>query len=265
MVLAILEAMVPARHPARPDLAAPFAADQAEARGALRPLFASPLRMASAPTSAGRAPAATCPTPVARSLREALTDGSVTFIKLGQMLSSRPDLLPEAYVRGAVAAAEQRPPAEWTRVRAVLERDLNQPIDEVFEHVDDVPVAAASVAQVHLARLVGGEEVVVKVQRPDARRQALADLDIVLRLGAWLERRTSWGRRLGVQSLAKGFARSLEEELDYRVELGNMRAVAEGGLPCRPSPRPRSACTRGPLVIARHRHGADARPVRVGG
>ena len=120
------------------------------------------------------------------------------------------------------------PPAEWPRVRAVLEQELSRPVEEVFAQSTRSPVAAASVAQVHLARLVGGEEVVVKVQRPDARRQALADLDIVLRLGAWLERTTSWGRRLGVESLARGFARSLEEELDYRVEQANMRAVSEG-------------------------------------
>lgn len=165
---------------------------------------------------------------VARSLREALTDGGVTFIKLGQMLSSRPDLLPEAYVRELSQLQSNVPPAPWPHVRAVLTGELGRPLDEVFEEIDEDPVAAASVAQVHLARLVGGDEVVVKVQRPDARRQAVADLDIVLRLGAWLDRRTSWGRRLGVQALARGFARSLEEELDYRVELGNMRAVEEG-------------------------------------
>lgn len=165
---------------------------------------------------------------VARSLREALTDGGVTFIKLGQMLSSRPDLLPEAYVSELSRLQSNVPPAPWDRVRAVLDAELVEPVEAVFEHVDEQPVAAASVAQVHLARLVGGDEVVVKVQRPDARRQTLADLDIVLRLGAWLDRTTTWGRRLGINGLAQGFARSLEEELDYRVELGNMRAVAEG-------------------------------------
>lgn len=165
---------------------------------------------------------------VARSLREALTEGGVTFVKLGQMLSSRPDLLPEAYVSELSLLQSNVPPEPWSRIRPVLEREMGRPLGEVFEHVDEVPVAAASVAQVHVARLVGGEEVVVKVQRPEARRQALADLDIVLRLGAWLDRRTTWGRRLGVEVLARGFARSLEEELDYRVELGNMRAVASG-------------------------------------
>jgi ubiquinone biosynthesis protein len=165
---------------------------------------------------------------VARSLREALTDGGVTFIKLGQMLSSRPDLLPEAYVAELSRLQSNVPPSPWPRVRALLEQELGRPVEEVFAEIDETPVAAASVAQVHLARLVGGGEVVVKVQRPDARRQTLADLDIVLRLGAWLDRTTTWGRRLGVRALARGFAHSLEEELDYGVELANMRAVSEG-------------------------------------
>lgn len=165
---------------------------------------------------------------VARSLREALTEGGVTFIKLGQMLSSRPDLLPEAYVTELSRLHSDAAPAPWERIRAVLEAELGRPLDDVFEQVREEPVAAASVAQVHVARLIGGEEVVVKVQRPDARRQVTADLDIVLRLASWLDRTTVWGRRLGVNALARGFARSLEEELDYRVELANMRAVADG-------------------------------------
>ncbi len=80
----------------------------------------------------------------------------------------------------------------------------------------------------HLARLPSGEEVVLKVQRSDARAQVLADLDIVQRLAAWLQRTAPWARALGVQSLADGFAQSLEEELDYRVEAANATAVRAG-------------------------------------
>ena len=203
---------------------------------------------------------------VARSLREALTEGGVTFVKLGQMLSSRPDLLPEAYVSELSMLQSNVPPEPWPRIRPVLEREMGRPLGEVFEHVDEVPVAAASVAQVHLARLVGGEEVVVKIQRPEARRQALADLDIVLRLGAWLDRRTTWGRRLGVEGLARGFARSLEEELDYRVEVGNMRAVAEGvgraGFPRVQVPRAREDLSTSHVIVMERMRG---RPVSAAG
>lgn len=163
---------------------------------------------------------------VARSLRLALTDGGVTFVKLGQMISSRPDLVPDAYIRELSQLQSHVPADPWTQVRQVLEADLGRPASEVFAHIEEEPVAAASLAQVHLARLSTGEDVVVKIQRPHARAQTLGDLDIILRLARWLERTTDWGRRLGVVALAEGFADSLREELDYHVELENMRAVA---------------------------------------
>ena len=168
---------------------------------------------------------------VARSLRLALTDGGVTFVKLGQMLSSRADLLPEAYIAELSTLQDRVPPQGWSDVERVLERELGRPVDEVFSQLDHEPMAAASVGQVHRGVLRSGSEVVVKVQRVGARRQVTADLDIILRLGAWLQRTTGWGRRLGTRSLAEGFASSLDEELDYRVELTNMRAVGAGLAP----------------------------------
>lgn len=163
---------------------------------------------------------------IARSLRLALTDGGVTFVKLGQMISSRPDLVPDAYIAELSQLQSHVPPQPWTEVRQVLESELGRPADEVFTHIDEDPVAAASLAQVHLARLGTGEDVVVKIQRPGARAQTVGDLDIILRLARWLDRTTDWGRRIGVLALAEGFAESLREELDYRVELENMGAVA---------------------------------------
>jgi ubiquinone biosynthesis protein len=111
-------------------------------------------------------------------------------------------------------------------VRATLEGELGRPVEEVFEAFDEQPLAAASVGQVHTARLRGGDDVVVKVQRSDARAQVTADLDIVIRLARWLDRRTSWARRVGLRDLAAGFSDALEEELDFTVELGNVQAVA---------------------------------------
>lgn len=162
---------------------------------------------------------------VAHSLRGALTEGGVTFVKLGQMISSRPDLVPDAYIRELSQLQSHVPAQPWAHVSEVLEADLGRPAAEVFADIDEEPVAAASLAQVHLARLRSGEEVVVKIQRAGARAQTMADLDIILRLAHWLDRATGWGRRLGVRALADGFADSLREELDYRVELDNMRAV----------------------------------------
>lgn len=173
---------------------------------------------------AGATPAAS----TALALRSALTQGGVTFVKLGQMLSTRPDLLGPEYVAELSRLHADVTPQPWPTVEATLRAELGRDPGEVFASVDQTPLAAASVGQVHLARLPSGEEVVVKVQRSDARAQVLADLDIVQRLAAWLQRTAPWARALGVQSLADGFAQSLEEELDYRVEAANATAVRAG-------------------------------------
>ncbi len=96
----------------------------------------------------------------------------------------------------------------------------------MLPELDPEPIAAASVGQVHTGRLSDGTPVVVKVQRRNARAQVTADLDIVGRLARLLEKRTSWGRSLGLTALADGFAASLDEELDYRVEAANVRAIS---------------------------------------
>ena len=164
----------------------------------------------------------------ARALREALTAGGVTFVKLGQMLSTRSDLLGPSYVAELSRLQSDVRPEPWETVRRTLVEELGRDPDEVFVEVDPVPLAAASVGQVHRARLASGEDVVVKVQRTDARAQVTADLDIVERLAAWLQRTTPWARTLGVRDLAAGFAQSLDEELDYRVEAANVAAVRAG-------------------------------------
>lgn len=161
----------------------------------------------------------------AESLRKALTEGGVTFVKLGQMLSTRPDLLPPAYIDELSRLHSDVAPETWATISETLTTELGQAPADLFESVEQEPLAAASVGQVHRARLHDGRDVVIKVQRRDARAQVTADLDIVTRLAAWLDRTAPWARRLGVRDLAAGFAASLEEELDYRVEAGNVAAV----------------------------------------
>lgn len=164
-------------------------------------------------------------TRIARSLRLALTDAGVTFIKFGQMLSTRPDLLPRPFVVELSRLHSQVEAEPWAAVRPVIEEELGRPIGEAFAELSETPMAAASVAQIHAATLADGSDVVVKVQRPKARRQVTADLDILHRLARRLESQTTWGRQIGAVALAEGFAASLHEELDYRVELANMRGV----------------------------------------
>ena len=162
----------------------------------------------------------------ARSLRLALDEGGVTFVKLGQLLSTRRDLLPAEFVDELGRLQDQAAPAPWPAVRNTLAGELGRPVEDVFATIQPEPLAAASVAQVHAARLRSGEAVVVKVQRPGIRPVVERDLDIVARLARSLQTGTSWGRSIGVRDLAAGFAAALREELDFRVEAANMAAVA---------------------------------------
>lgn len=161
----------------------------------------------------------------ARALKESLAEAGVTFVKLGQMLSTRRDILPPVFVRELETLQTQVTPEPWSVIEPAIAERLGQPIGEVFARIGSTPLAAASVAQVHEATLLDGTEVIVKVQRPKALNQVTQDLDIILRLAGWLNKTTTWGRDLGVQSLAAGFANTLEEELDYRIELDNMASI----------------------------------------
>lgn len=167
---------------------------------------------------------------LARSLRRALEEGGVTFVKLGQLLSTRSDLLPAVFVEELGKLQDQVAPARADAVWAVLEAELGGSPDDVFAEFDPEPLAAASVAQVYKARLRSGEDVVVKVQRPGVREQAERDVDIVRRVAAALEERADWARSLGVAELADGFAEALAEELDFTIEARNIAAVA--ATPC---------------------------------
>jgi ubiquinone biosynthesis protein len=160
-------------------------------------------------------------------LRDALQEAGGLFVKLGQVLSTRPELLPEAVGAQLAVLQDQVAPASPEAVNAVLRAELDRPVDDVFEHFEGRPLAAASIAQVHRARLRAGEEVVVKVQRPGIDELVERDLDIILRIAERLEASTSWGRRAAVAALAHGFADNLREELDFRVEARNTTRLAE--------------------------------------
>lgn len=172
---------------------------------------------------------------LARSLRLALTEGGVTFIKLGQLLSTRRDLLAMEFVDELGQLQNQAAPAPWSEVEQLLIDEMGSPPGEVFAEFDPEPLAAASIAQVHAARLRSGAAVVVKVQRPGIRPVVERDLDIVFTLARTIEARSRLGsspqgtvqtpmrRGLNIVELADGFATALGEELDFRVEARNMR------------------------------------------
>ncbi|GAA1685222.1 ABC1 kinase family protein [Microbacterium lacus] len=169
-------------------------------------------------------------------LVSAMNEAGVTFVKLGQVLSSREDVLPPALIAAFSTLQMDSTPIPWAEAETAIRAQLGCPIEEVFAEIDPVPLAAASVAQVHAARLRSGEDVVVKIQRPRARAQVTTDLDILERLAAQAERRTDWARAYGARALVAEFSRALREELDYRIEVSNTEMLR--------SAIPRSEATR---------------------
>ncbi len=167
---------------------------------------------------------------LARDLRLALEEAGVTFIKLGQVLSTRRDLLPAEFITELSQLQHRVPPADWAQVKQVLTEELGAAPEHVFASFDETPIAAASIAQVHRATLRSGTEVVVKVQRPDIRPLVERDLDIVTRLARSLQERTGWARTIGIDDLAQGFAEALTEELDFRIEATNLTTVRNSAL-----------------------------------
>jgi ubiquinone biosynthesis protein len=161
----------------------------------------------------------------ARSLRRTLEEAGVTFVKLGQLMSTRDDLLPPEFITELRRLQNQVGPVPWPLAGDLLAAELSAPVEEVFARFEQQPLAAASIGQVHRATLRSGEQVVVKVQRPGITAVVDRDLDIIGRVAASLEQRAGWAREVGAVELARGFAAALREELDFRVEARNLTTI----------------------------------------
>lgn len=145
-----------------------------------------------------------------------------TYTKLGQLLSTRFDLLPAPYTEALSRLQDEVEPFDFDEVRAIIAEELGADVRHLFDDIDPEPLAAASLGQVHRARMVGGREVVVKVQRPDAREIVRGDMETLRKLASLADRRTSAGQKFGFEDLLRQFERSLTTELDYRHEARNL-------------------------------------------
>jgi ubiquinone biosynthesis protein len=162
----------------------------------------------------------------ARRFRRLLDELGPTFVKLGQILSTRADLLPAEFVAELRLLQDSAAPIPVEQVRAQMEAAFGQPVDELFASIEPVPLAAASIAQVHRARTRGGDDVVVKVQRPDITAQVNGDLAVLHALASVLEATVE---EMGIYSpvgIVEEFDRAIHEELDFIHEAANVRAFA---------------------------------------
>ena len=159
--------------------------------------------------------------PKAQRLREALETLGPIFVKFGQVLSTRRDLLPLDIADELAKLQDRVPPFPSEAAIAEIERSLGKPVSQLFSAFEENPVASASIAQVHLARLHDGREVAVKVLRPGVEAAIARDLELLETAAALVERRWAEGRRLRPREVVAEFARHLEEELDLMREAGN--------------------------------------------
>jgi len=158
--------------------------------------------------------------------QQLVRDSGPVYVKLGQFISTAQGLLPAEVVDAFAWCRDEVPPVRTSVVRRVVERELGEPIDAVFESFGDFPIASASIAQVHAARLrADGREVVVKIRRPGLRRQFEADIRAMALLAAVGEARSSAVRAANAHGFVELFAQLVLEEMDFRLEALNMVEV----------------------------------------
>ena len=159
-------------------------------------------------------------------LRMALEELGPTFVKMGQILSSRPDLIPVEFIEELSKLQDSVPPFPFSQVREIIEAELTSPIDEIFQKFEETPLAAASIGQVHRAQLKNGDDVIVKVQRPGIRAIIEVDLEILLHLATLIERHIEEWEIHRPTRIVEEFASSLAKEIDYTIEASNAERFA---------------------------------------
>ncbi|MCW5908035.1 MAG: AarF/ABC1/UbiB kinase family protein [Chitinophagales bacterium] len=155
-------------------------------------------------------------------VRMAAEELGPTFIKLAQILSNRPDIIPEELVKEFEKLQDRVPPFPFAKAKAIIEKETGKRLEEIFEDFQEVPMASASIGQVHRAKLRTGEEVVVKVQRPDVKETIEQDLSIIKEGVRRMDRYLKKQGVLNGEEVVRVFERAISKELDYRNEARNI-------------------------------------------
>lgn len=163
----------------------------------------------------------------AKRLRASLEELGPTFAKLGQILSTRPDLLPPEYIEELATLQDNVPPLTEEQVVKVMEQELGVPWEDVFETIDPKPLAAGTIAEVHRATLADGTKVVVKVQRPEAREQIEQDLALLEVFAEKVGNRPGLKQVVDMEAVFEHLSTSLHRELDFRMEAENIARMRE--------------------------------------
>ncbi len=159
-------------------------------------------------------------------LRKALEELGPTFVKAGQILSTRPDLIGPELISEFEKLQDNVPPVSFDHVRKTIETELDSPIEQIFKYFDKSPLAAASIGQVHQAQLPDGQDVVVKVQRPGILKTIQIDLKIIRHLATLAEKHMEEWELQQPTRIVDEFARMIEKELDYTLEAAHMERFA---------------------------------------
>lgn len=150
-----------------------------------------------------------------------------TFIKLGQIASTRQDLIPKNIIEELEKLQDQVAPFSFSDVQEIIGRELQEPINAVFKSFDEHPIAAASIGQVHYGVLQSGQEVAVKIQRPNLEEKVNTDLEILMSIAKLAESRLEWAKKYQLSAIIKEFSNSLIAELDYTLEGRNAHRIAQ--------------------------------------
>ncbi len=163
----------------------------------------------------------------ARQFRDALQEAGPTFAKLGQILSTRPDLLPPVFIEELSSLRENVTPLTEVEVVSAMETAMGVPWEDVFASIEATPLAAGTIAQVHRATLESGERVVIKVQRPTAEEEILEDLGLLQMFADRAQQRPGIRRIADLQGMVEHMAESLQRELDFRQEASHLTQLRE--------------------------------------